>query len=270
MSCLQTTTNEFIQANAGLAADELSWFAVQTKPRHEKKAAAELQEKGISAFLPLCSEKRQWSDRQRVVELPLFPQYVFVRIAQSLNTRVLVLRTNGITSFVGMRGMGIPIPDEQIERVQTVLAHGIPVSPHLFMNVGKRMRIRGRGARWAPGYSHCGQRRSDFGGVRGADPKISGHPNQGLYDRAGLRKAFRFSTSKRHLSRSCNSSSAWNFSNRLMVHSVLAFVIRKQRETISITKTRPVCFVSLFAVYWGNALFVPTVMVLPAEMAFIS
>jgi transcription antitermination factor NusG len=143
MSCLQTTTNEFIQANAGLAADELSWFAVQTKPRHEKKAAAELQEKGISAFLPLCSEKRQWSDRQRVVELPLFPQYVFVRIAQSLNTRVLVLRTNGITSFVGMRGMGIPIPDEQIERVQTVLAHGIPVSPHLFMNVGKRIRIRG-------------------------------------------------------------------------------------------------------------------------------
>jgi transcription antitermination factor NusG len=143
MSYLQATANEFIQGTAGLGANELSWFAVQTKPRHEKKAAAELQEKGISAFLPLCSEKRQWSDRQRVVELPLFPQYVFVRIEQNLETRVSVLRTNGITNFVGTRGIGIAIPDEQIEQVQTVIAQGIPVSPHLFMNIGKRIRIRG-------------------------------------------------------------------------------------------------------------------------------
>jgi transcription antitermination factor NusG len=143
MSCLRSTTNEFIRANPRLVVDELSWFAVQTKPRFEKKAAAELQEKGISAFLPLRSEKRQWSDRRRVVELPMFPQYVFVRVAQSLNTRVLVLRTSGITNFVGMRGMGISIPDEQIESVRTVLAYGIPVSPRLFTNVGKRIRIRG-------------------------------------------------------------------------------------------------------------------------------
>ena len=142
MACLQTiTADEFSQATS--TANELMWFAVQTKPRHEKRAAAELQEKGISAFLPLCSEKRQWSDRQRTVELPLFPQYVFVRMTQSLNTRVLVLRTSGIMNFVGMRGMGMAIPDEQIERIQTVMAQGIPVSPHLFTNIGKRIRIRG-------------------------------------------------------------------------------------------------------------------------------
>jgi transcription antitermination factor NusG len=143
VSYLQPAPNEFIGANAGLAVSELSWFAVQTKPRHEKKAAAELQEKGISAFLPLCCEKRQWSDRQRVVELPLFPQYVFVRIAQTVHTRVSVLRTNGVTSFVGTRGIGIAIPDEQIEQVQTVISQGVPVSPHLFMNIGKRVRILG-------------------------------------------------------------------------------------------------------------------------------
>jgi transcription antitermination factor NusG len=142
MACLQTTTGEFLPG-AAAGGHELMWFAVQTKPRHEKRAAAELQEKGISTFLPLCSEKRQWSDRQRVVELPVFPQYVFVRIAQNLSTRVMVLRTSGITNFVGMRGMGMAIPDEQMERIQAVLAQGIPVSPHLFMNIGKRIRIRG-------------------------------------------------------------------------------------------------------------------------------
>ncbi len=75
--------------------------------------------------------------------MPLFPQYVFVRIAQTLQTRVAVLRTNGVTNFVGTRGIGVPIPDEQIERVQTVVARGIPVAPHSFLNVGKRIRIRG-------------------------------------------------------------------------------------------------------------------------------
>jgi transcription antitermination factor NusG len=143
MACLQATTGNFFQATATEQARELTWFAVQTKPRHEKKATTELQEKGIGAFLPLRSEKRQWSDRQRVVELPLFPQYVFVRITPSPNARVAVLRTNGIANFVGMRGMGMAIPDGQIERIQTVVAQGISVRPHSFLNVGKRVRIRG-------------------------------------------------------------------------------------------------------------------------------
>jgi transcription antitermination factor NusG len=130
-------------ANPRVAADEPAWFAVQTRPRHEKKVSAELREKCVSAFLPLVSATRQWSDRRRVVEMPLFPHYVFVRIAQTLNNRVSVLRTNGVTNFVGARGIGIPIPDDQIERVQTVVAQGVPVAPHVFLNIGKRIRIQG-------------------------------------------------------------------------------------------------------------------------------
>jgi transcription antitermination factor NusG len=143
MECLQTTTGEFLQAAAALDERVLTWFAVQTKPRHEKKVAAELREKSINAFLPLHSERRQWSDRKQLVERPLFPQYVFVRIARSVTARVAVLRTNGITHFVGMRGLGMAIPDEQIERIQAVISKGIPTVPHLFVNIGERVRIRG-------------------------------------------------------------------------------------------------------------------------------
>jgi transcriptional antiterminator NusG len=143
LSYLQTTTHELVGANPVTDVEAPTWFAVQTRPRHEKKVSAELQEKGVSAFLPLVSSTRQWSDRRRVVETPLFPQYVFVRIAQTLQTRVSVLRTNGVTNFVGTRGLGVPIPDEQIERVQTVVTRGIPATPHAFLNVGKRIRIRG-------------------------------------------------------------------------------------------------------------------------------
>jgi transcription antitermination factor NusG len=143
LSYHQSIAGELNSANPVRELEAAAWFAVQTRPRHEKKVSAELQEKGVSAFLPLVSRTRQWSDRSRVVEMPLFPQYVFVRIAQTLQTRVSVLRTNGITNFVGTRGIGVPIPDEQIERVQTVVARGIPVTPHSFLNVGKRIRIRG-------------------------------------------------------------------------------------------------------------------------------
>jgi transcription antitermination factor NusG len=143
LNYVQPIADELNTASAGRELEALAWFAVQTRPRHEKKVSAELQEKGVSAFLPLISSKRQWSDRSRVVEMPLFPQYVFVRIAQTLHTRVSVLRTNGVSNFVGTRGIGVAIPDEQIERVQTVVTRGITATPHAFLNVGKRIRIRG-------------------------------------------------------------------------------------------------------------------------------
>jgi transcription antitermination factor NusG len=122
---------------------ELSWYAVQTRPRHEKKVTFELQNnKEITAFLPLCASTRQWSDRRVTLDMPLFPGYVFVRIPHDLKMRVAVLRTYGVAGFVGPRGIGVSIPDAQIEGVQAVLSRGIPFSPFPFLDIGKRVRIR--------------------------------------------------------------------------------------------------------------------------------
>jgi transcription antitermination factor NusG len=140
---LQPSAEELTLAEQNLLRQPPAWFAVQTRPRHEKRVSAALQEKGINAFLPVVSTTRQWSDRRRIVEQPLFSQYVFVRIALNLNTRVSVLRINGVTNFVGSRGIGVPIPDQEIERVQRVVAQGASISPHPFLNVGNRVRIRG-------------------------------------------------------------------------------------------------------------------------------
>jgi transcriptional antiterminator NusG len=130
-------------AQPAVAADESSWFAVQTKPRHEKRVAAELAEKGITVFLPLVSALHQWTDRTREVMLPLFTNYAFVRIGEEPNPRVSVLRTNGVVGFVGMQGRPVPIPDEQINAVQTILRERIPFSLHPFLSVGRKVRIRG-------------------------------------------------------------------------------------------------------------------------------
>src|SRR5262249_55932627 len=112
---------------------ETAWFAVQTRPRYEKKVSAELQEKGIKSFLPLNSAVHQWSDRKRLVHVPLFPGYVFVQIAPVLGSRISVLRTNGVLNFVGVRNMGIPIPDSEIEAVRTVIEERVNFEPYPYL-----------------------------------------------------------------------------------------------------------------------------------------
>jgi transcription antitermination factor NusG len=121
----------------------LLWFAVQTWPRYEKQVAVELQRKAIEVFLPLQAAEHQWSDRRRIVQLPLFPSYVLVRIPERLDSRISVLRTNGVTMFVGARSTGTPIPDSEIEAVRTLLKRGVDFHNHPFLNVGQRVRIRG-------------------------------------------------------------------------------------------------------------------------------
>jgi transcription antitermination factor NusG len=125
------------------AALELAWYAVQTMPRHERKVAVELQRKGLGTFLPLVPSERQWSDRVRVLDMPLFPGYVFVQMSPVPDLRIAVLRSSGVTSFVGVRGVGIPIPDAQIAAVQSILDQKLPFSPYPFLNIGQRVRIRG-------------------------------------------------------------------------------------------------------------------------------
>jgi transcription antitermination factor NusG len=139
-------TNAFCEnsLSGGTVPKEPSfWFAVQTRPRHEKKVNTGLLEKGIHSFLPLHRERRRWSDRYQWVELPLFSQYLFVRVPISPDSRARVLQTPGVVQFVGATGRGTPVPSEQIDNLQAIAAQRIPMTPHEFLRVGERVRIRG-------------------------------------------------------------------------------------------------------------------------------
>jgi transcription antitermination factor NusG len=125
------------------AVENLTWYAIQTMPKHERKVAGELRLKGLHTFLPLFPSTRKWSDRSRVLDLPLFPGYVFVHMSAAPETRISVLRTGGVTGFVGVRGMGVPIPENQIAAVESILEKKLVCSPYPFLNLGQRVRIRG-------------------------------------------------------------------------------------------------------------------------------
>jgi transcription antitermination factor NusG len=123
--------------------EDRSWYAVHTKSRHEKRVAAQLAEQSVCTFLPLLVQLNRWSDRKRKVEVPLFSCYAFVRIAQTPEDRLHILRTPGVLGFVGYDRRGTAIPQEQIESIQTALRENIPCSPHAYIETGKRVRIRG-------------------------------------------------------------------------------------------------------------------------------
>jgi transcriptional antiterminator NusG len=122
---------------------EAAWYAVQTRSRHEKRVAEDIEEKGIRSFLPLVTRVHKWSDRQKEVSLPLFPGYVFVHAGAALTERISVLRTPGVAGFVGSSGKGTPIPEKQIEDIRLILDHNVPFEDYPFLEVSQRVRIRG-------------------------------------------------------------------------------------------------------------------------------
>lgn len=119
-----------------------SWYAVQTRARHERVVMQRFQDKGLTAFLPVVTEKRRWSDRWKEVELPLFSCYVFVKIMATNEDRLRVLCTDSVFDFVGATRQGTPIPDEQIEAVQTIVTERMNWETFPFLKIGQRVRIR--------------------------------------------------------------------------------------------------------------------------------
>lgn len=124
-------------------AGAAQWYAVQIRYRFEKRAAAQLQRNGVEAFLPLRVELRQWSDRRKPIEVPLFPGYAFVRVDQSFALRLQVLHTAGLTRFVRFAGEPVMIPAKQIDDLKKLLAQKVPCSLYPFLKVGERVRVRG-------------------------------------------------------------------------------------------------------------------------------
>lgn len=120
-----------------------AWFAIETWPRYERKIATQLATKAVEVFLPLQRQLHQWSDRRRTIDVPLFPNYVFVRISDDMESRLPVLRTDGVRKFVGTGYSGTPIRDAEIESIRGLLREGAPLHAHPYLYVGQRVRIRG-------------------------------------------------------------------------------------------------------------------------------
>lgn len=115
------------------------WYAVTVKPRHERSAEKGLVAKGYEVYLPQYLAVRQWSDRTKKIQMPLFPGYVFCRFDPEDITPIV--RTPGVWTVVSFGGVPAPVPEAQLRSVRQILASGAPVEPWPLLKVGQRIRI---------------------------------------------------------------------------------------------------------------------------------
>lgn len=137
-----------VQANSSLAARPVSavlaeeslarWYAVYTVSRHEKRIAEHCGLREIEHYLPLYRTRRRWKDGTTpILQLPLFPNYVFVRIVPG--ERVRVLEVPGVLGIVGYGRQSVPDLYIQSLREGTRLGR---IEPHCYLDIGDRVRIK--------------------------------------------------------------------------------------------------------------------------------
>lgn len=124
-----------------LTGQTKAWFALYVQVNHEKEVAKRLQQKTVDNFLPLmeCWSKRR--DRRKRIHVPLFPGYVFVHTVLDNYTNVNILKTPGAVTILRNSEGPLPIPEYQIENLQTMLQSKSELSPHPYLKEGKWVRV---------------------------------------------------------------------------------------------------------------------------------
>jgi len=122
------------------AVAEAQWYAAYTCANHEKRVSEQLGVREVEHFLPLYCSVRRWKDRRVMLELPLFPGYVFVRMA--LRDRLQVQTVPGVAWLVGFDGTPAALPEEEIGALRTSLGRAIQAEPHPYLTAGRRVRMK--------------------------------------------------------------------------------------------------------------------------------
>jgi len=119
---------------------EPHWYAVYTRAQHEKRVAQQFELGRLESYLPLYERQSRWQDRTVRLQLPLFPGYVFVRVA--LKEQLAILRIPGVVRLVGFNNIPAPLPEGQIDALRRVLSKGLCAEPCPFLKAGRRVRVR--------------------------------------------------------------------------------------------------------------------------------
>ncbi len=117
------------------------WFAVTVRPNLERSAERGLRNQGFEAYLPVQRVKRRWSDRIKEIDAVLFPGYLFCRFEAA--DRLRILNSPGIVSVAGSGKTPLPVQDEEISNIRTLIASRRELALWPFVRVGERVRIEG-------------------------------------------------------------------------------------------------------------------------------
>lgn len=116
------------------------WFAVRVRSNFERTTAQSLGCRGIPYFLPMYRARRRWSDRDAVLDIPLFSGYLFCHLPE--RRFVPVLSTPGVVQVVGMGPFPEPVPEAEIVALRRIVGSGRETRPWPYLAAGQRVRLR--------------------------------------------------------------------------------------------------------------------------------
>lgn len=116
------------------------WFAIRVRSNYERVLSSYLESRDFHQYLPLYRDRRQWSDRVREIDLPLFAGYVFCRLDPERTSQVL--GAPGVVNIVGYGAKPEPIAEHEIAAIRKLSESGLRYGPHPFLNIGQRVQVR--------------------------------------------------------------------------------------------------------------------------------
>ena len=136
MSAWDSQSASFVQSSQEVAS---GWLALTVKPQHELASANALQMRDIESYAPVFSERRRWSDRFKVINVPLFPGYVFARFGQ--RQRTAALQCAGIRSIVQFGPEPAQIPDSDMASIRLLISATVYLEPWEGLIPGDKIRV---------------------------------------------------------------------------------------------------------------------------------
>jgi transcription antitermination factor NusG len=118
---------------------EQKWYALTVPYQHERQTEKALQSKGLETMVPVYRSRRQWSDRVKDVEMPLFAGYVLCHF--DLAHRIPVMDTPGVAKIVGFGGTPAALEDSEIAAIQRIVGSKLPLAPWPYLEAGDRVRV---------------------------------------------------------------------------------------------------------------------------------
>jgi transcription antitermination factor NusG len=130
------------EGGEALSAGSARWFAIWTQSHFEQLVHDQLTAVGFDAYLPTM---RVWSRRagkQRLIDVPMFAGYLFVRVAMDKQRHVEILKARGVVRILGGRWDELmPVPDVEIDSIRRVLDAGVTAEPYMHLREGQRVQI---------------------------------------------------------------------------------------------------------------------------------
>lgn len=121
------------------SSNDLNWYAVWTRSRHEQVVREQLARKDVEAFLPTITRWSRWKDRKKKIDWPLFPGYCFARFEPA--STLAILKCTGVVSIISFEGKPAPIPEQEIEGIRRLVTSDLLYDPCPLIREGMMVEV---------------------------------------------------------------------------------------------------------------------------------